>query len=459
VGSRLWPLSRSLYPKQLLALTGERTMIQDTAARVSGSQFAQPIVICNQEHRFLIAEQLREAAIRPDAIVLEPMGRNTAPAAAVAALMLADRDPDALMMLLPADHVVLRRDAFDAAVAIAADAARRGELVLFGIEARTPETGFGYIDRGEALDPSDTCHRVAQFCEKPDLATAESYVASGRHYWNSGMFLFRAATYLGELERLEPQMLAACRKAVTAGRKDLDFFRLDEASFAASPSRSIDYAVMEHTERAAVVPVDLGWSDVGSWLSLWEIGDKDQQGNVMRGDVIAHDTKNSYLRSEGPLIAAVGVEDIAVIATVDALLVTTRSASQDVKHIVEELARRGRELHVNHRRVYRPWGSYDGIDSGPGFQVKRIIVNPGAKLSLQKHAKRAEHWIVVSGVATVTCDENVFTLNANQSTFIPLGSKHRLENPGTEPLHLIEVQSGSYLGEDDIVRFEDSYGR
>jgi mannose-1-phosphate guanylyltransferase/mannose-6-phosphate isomerase len=273
------------------------------------------------------------------------------------------------------------------------------------------------------------------------------------------MFLFRAAVYLSELERLEPQMLEACRKAVAAGRKDLDFFRLDEAAFAGSPSRSIDYAVMEHTERAAVVPVDLGWSDVGSWLSLWEMGEKDTEGNVMRGDVIAHATKNSYLRSEGPLIAAVGVEDVAIIATVDALLVTTRSASQNVKIIVEELERRGRELHLSHRRVYRPWGSYDSIDSGPGFQVKRITVNPGAKLSLQKHAKRAEHWIVVSGVAKVTCDEDVFTLNANQSTFIPLGAKHRLENPGTEPLHLIEVQSGSYLGEDDIVRFEDSYGR
>ncbi len=459
VGSRLWPLSRSLYPKQLLPLAGERTMIQETAIRVSGPQFAAPLIICNQEHRFLIAEQMREAGTVPDAIVLEPAGRNTAPAAAVAALMLAERDPAALMMLLPADHVVLLRGAFEEAVAAAATAARNGELVLFGISPRAAETGFGYIERGEAMDACENCFRVAKFCEKPELATAEAYVASGRHYWNSGMFLFRAVSYLRELERLEPAMLAACRDALAASRRDLDFLRLEESAFARSPSRSIDYAVMEHTTRAAVVPVDLGWSDVGSWLSLWEIADKDVHGNVMRGDVIAHATRNSYLHSEGPLIAAVGIENVAVIATVDALLVTTQSASQDVRHIVEELQRRGRELHLSHRRVYRPWGSYDSIDSGPGFQVKRIIVNPGARLSLQKHAKRAEHWVVVTGVAKVTCDENVFTLNANESTFIPLGSKHRLENPGAEPLHLIEVQSGSYLGEDDIVRFEDSYGR
>jgi mannose-1-phosphate guanylyltransferase/mannose-6-phosphate isomerase len=459
VGSRLWPLSRSLYPKQLLPLAGERTMIQETAARVSGAQFARPIIICNQEHRFLIAEQMREATVTPDAIVLEPFGRNTAPAAAIAALMLAERDPGSLMMLLPADHVVMLQDAFEAAAATAAHAARDGALVLFGIAARTPETGFGYIARGETLAGTEQCFRVEAFCEKPDLATAESYVASGRHYWNSGMFLFRADAYLNELERLEPAMLAACREALAESRRDLDFIRLDDTAFARSPSRSIDYAVMEHTTHAAVVPVDLVWSDVGSWLSLWEIGEKDASGNVSRGDVIAHQTKNSYLRSEGPLIAAVGVEDIAIVATVDAILVTTRGASQDVKHIVEELQRQGRELHLNHRRVYRPWGSYDSIDSGPGFQVKRIVVNPGAKLSLQKHAKRAEHWIVVTGTATVTCDEKVFPLHANQSTYIPLGSKHRLENPGTEPLHLIEVQSGSYLGEDDIVRFEDSYGR
>jgi mannose-1-phosphate guanylyltransferase/mannose-6-phosphate isomerase len=459
VGSRLWPLSRSLYPKQLLALAGERTMIQDTAIRVSGPRFAKPIIICNQEHRFLIAEQMRESAIGLDAIVLEPIGRNTAPAAAIAALMLAERDPAALMMLLPADHVVLLQDAFDHAVAAAAEAAQKGELVLFGISPRTPETGFGYIERGEAMGSPGKCFRVAGFFEKPNLETANTYVASGRHYWNSGMFLFRADTYLRELERLEPAMLAACRAALAESKRDLDFIRLGDAAFAQSPSRSIDYAVMEHTAHAAVVPVDLGWSDVGSWLSLWEIAEKDTQGNVLRGDVIVHGTKNSYLRSEGPLIAAVGLEDVAIVATVDALLVTTRSSSQNVKHIVDELQRQGRELHLSHRRVYRPWGSYDSIDSGPGFQVKRIIVNPGAKLSLQKHAKRAEHWIVVTGVAKVTCDEKIFTLNANESTFIPLGAKHRLENPGTELLHLIEVQSGSYLGEDDIVRFEDSYGR
>jgi mannose-1-phosphate guanylyltransferase/mannose-6-phosphate isomerase len=459
VGSRLWPLSRSLYPKQLLALAGERTMIQETAIRVSGPHFAAPVIICNQEHRFLIAEQMRAADIAPDAIVLEPVGRNTAPAAAIAALMLAERDPAALMMLLPADHVVLLRDAFENAAAIAAEAAEGGLLVLFGISPRAPETGFGYIECGKAMPSPHNCFHAAGFFEKPDLATAEAYLATGRHYWNSGMFLFRADTYLRELERLEPAMLAACRAALAKSRRDLDFVRLDETAFGRSPSRSIDYAVMEHTAHAAVVPVDLGWSDVGSWLSLWEIAEKDADGNVMRGDVIAHATRNSYLRSEGPLVAAVGLEDVAIVATVDALLVTTRSGSQNVKHIVEELQRRGRELHLSHRRVNRPWGSYDSLDSGPGFQVKRIIVKPGASLSLQKHAKRAEHWVVVSGVAKVTCDENIFTLNANESTFIPLGAKHRLENPGSEPLHLIEVQSGSYLGEDDIVRFEDAYGR
>jgi mannose-1-phosphate guanylyltransferase/mannose-6-phosphate isomerase len=342
---------------------------------------------------------------------------------------------------------------------MAAAAAEPGLLVLFGISPRAPETGFGYIECGKAMPSPRNCFHAAGFFEKPDLATAKAYLATGRHYWNSGMFLFRADTYLRELERLEPAMLAACRAALAKSRRDLDFVRLDETAFGQSPSRSIDYAVMEHTAHAAVVPVDLGWSDVGSWLSLWEIAEKDADGNVMRGDVIAHATRNSYLRSEGPLVAAVGLEDVAIVATVDALLVTTRSGSQNVKHIVEELQRRGRELHLSHRRVSRPWGSYDSLDSGPGFQVKRIVVNPGASLSLQKHAKRAEHWVVVSGVAKVTCDENIFTLNANESTFIPLGAKHRLENPGSEPLHLIEVQSGSYLGEDDIVRFEDAYGR
>jgi mannose-1-phosphate guanylyltransferase/mannose-6-phosphate isomerase len=459
VGSRLWPLSRSHYPKQLLALAGERTLIQETALRASGGQFAKPLIICNQEHRFLIAEQMREAAIAPDTIVLEPVGRNTAPAAAIAALILIERDPRALMMLLPADHVVLLRDSFEEAVSKAAAAARDGALVLFGTDARSPETGFGYIERGPALSGTSGCYKVAGFFEKPDRATAEDYIASGRHYWNSGMFLFRADVYLEELARLEPEMLAASRAALAASRRDLDFLRLDETCFAGSPSKSIDYAVMEHTARAAVVPVDIGWSDVGSWLSLWEIGDKDGGGNVLRGDVIAHKTKNSYLRSEGPFVAAIGVEDIAVVATVDALLVTSRSAAQEVKQIVEELGRQGRELHVSHRRVWRPWGSYDSVDSGPGFQVKRITVNPGSKLSLQKHAQRAEHWVVVSGVAKVTCDDRVFTLNANESTFIPLGAKHRLENPGREPLHIIEVQSGQYLGEDDIVRFDDVYGR
>jgi len=459
VGSRLWPLSRSLYPKQLLALTGDKTMIQETAGRASGPGFAGPLVICNHEHRFLIAEQMREVGIVPAEIVLEPTGRNTAPAAAIAALLLTRGDPDATMLLMPADHVVLKPDVFRAAVQTAAKAARAGALVTFGIAPTAPETGYGYIERGPARVDAPGCFDVARFVEKPDLETANAYLKSGKYYWNSGMFVFKASSYLRELSRLEPKMLEACRAALAGSRRDMDFLRLAEEPFAACPAQSIDYAVMEHTGRAAVVPVDMGWNDIGSWLSLWESGAKDKAGNVLHGHVLAHDAANSYLRSDGPLVAAVGVEDLIVVATVDAVLVTRRSNAQDVKKLVEELDRRGLDHHKSHRRVYRPWGSYDSVDSGERFQVKRLVVNPGAKLSLQMHYKRAEHWVVVSGVARVTCGDKVFDLNENESTFIPLGSKHRLENPGSEPLHLIEVQSGSYLGEDDIVRFEDTYGR
>lgn len=459
VGARLWPLSRSLFPKQLLALAGDDSLIQDTARRATGPAFQPPVIVCNAEHRFLIAEQMRAAGISPDAIILEPLGRNTAPAAAVAALMLAEQDPNALLLLMPADHVIHDTGAFLRAVDSAHTAAAQGFLVTFGIAPRSPETGYGYIQRGDPLYENAPTFAVRRFVEKPDLATAARYIEAGGYYWNSGMFLFQAQTFLAELERLEPEMLAQCRAAIRLGKRDLDFFRLEPGAFEACKSISIDYAVMERTEKAAIVPVDMGWSDIGSWESLWEASNKDDAGNALKGDVLHYQTRNSYLRGEGPMIAAVGVEDLVVVATPDAVLVSRKDASQDVKKIVDQLERDGRELHVTHRKVYRPWGAYEGLDIGENFQVKHITVNPGAKLSLQLHHKRAEHWVVVSGMAQVTCDDKVFALHENESTFIPLGSKHRLENTGTEPLHLIEVQSGAYLGEDDIVRFEDSYGR
>jgi mannose-1-phosphate guanylyltransferase/mannose-6-phosphate isomerase len=458
-GTRLWPLSRSLFPKQLLALVGESSLIQDTMLRVKGPEFAPPLIVANIEHRFLIAEQMRQAGISPGAIVLEPVARNTAPAVAIAALMVAQKDPDGVMLLMPADHIVRNRAAFRQAVVTAEAAAAKNHLVTFGIKPDAPETGYGYIRRGAALKHLSGSFAVARFVEKPDAATAKGYVDSGDYDWNSGMFVFKAGVFLAELERLEPELLAHCRAALDQGKKDMDFFRLEALSFAQARSISIDYAVMERTDKAAVVPVDMGWSDIGSWESLWTAAPRDDQGNAIKGDVLHHDTRNSYLRSEGPLVAAVGVEDIVVVATQDAVLVSRKDASQDVKRIVEQLERSGRELHTTHRKVYRPWGAYESIDSGDKYQVKHITVNPGAKLSLQMHHKRAEHWIVVSGIAQVTCDDKVFALEANESTYIPLGAKHRLENVGAEPLHLIEVQSGSYLGEDDIVRFEDTYGR
>jgi len=458
-GSRLWPLSRSLFPKQLLALAGEQSLIQDTVLRTQGADFAPPLIVCNTEHRFLIAEQMRQAGIAPQDIVLEPVGRNTAPATAIAALILADKDPESLLLLMPADHIVRNRTAFLQAVDRAAAAARQDYLVTFGIAPDAPETGYGYIRRGPALEGLAESFAVARFVEKPDAATAAGYLASGDYSWNSGMFLFKASVFLAELERLEPELLAHCREALAKGGKDLDFFRLESTAFAKAKAISIDYAVMERTDKAVVVPVEMGWSDIGSWEALWATAERDASGNATKGDVLHHGTRNSYLRSEGPLVAAVGIEDVVVVATQDAVLVSHKSASQDVKRIVEQLEKSGRELHTTHRKVYRPWGSYESIDNGDKFQVKHITVNPGAKLSLQMHHKRAEHWIVVSGTARVTCDDKVFPLNENQSTYIPLGSKHRLENTGSEPLHLIEVQSGSYLGEDDIVRFEDTYGR
>ncbi|MDH3232231.1 MAG: mannose-1-phosphate guanylyltransferase/mannose-6-phosphate isomerase [Alphaproteobacteria bacterium] len=459
-GTRLWPLSRALHPKQLLALTGSRSLLQETVARVADpARFARPHLLCNERHRFQIAEQLREASVEGATIVLEPAARNTAPAVAAGALLLAADEPDALMLVLPSDHVIGDAKAFDAAVAVAGKAAEGGALVTFGITPNGPETGYGYIERGAALAGADGAFSVARFMEKPDADTAAAMIAKGGFFWNSGMFLFRASRYLEELAAHAPAMLKAVRSAVAKGRDENDFYRLDAAPYEASPSDSIDYAVMEKTKDAAVVPADFGWSDVGAWSTLWEIGDKDKDGNVIHGDVIAEDAARAYLRSDGPLVAAVGVEDIVVVATGDAVLVAPRDRVQDVKLVTDQLAAAGRSEHESHRVVERPWGSYQTVDAGDGFQVKRIIVKPGARLSLQKHAQRAEHWVVVRGQARVTRDDEEFDLVAGQSTDIPLGAVHRLENIGAKPLHLIEVQSGGYLGEDDIVRLDDEYGR
>ena len=458
-GTRLWPLSRQAYPKQLLPLAGEASMLQETLTRVATASFAEPILICNQDHRFIIAEQMREAGIEGGQIVLEPVGRNTAPAAAAGALIAQKTDPDALILLMASDHVIRNVDGFRAAVELAAKAAASGKLVTFGIKPDRPETGYGYIRAGAPLPGCAGCFAVERFVEKPDLKTAESYLAEGGYAWNSGMFLFSAKAYLTELRRLEPAMLAAVTEAVEKGASDLDFLRLDPKAFAGSPSQSIDYAVMEKTTLAATCPIDVGWSDVGSWAALWDIGERDPAGNVVRGDVVTFDATNSYVRSEGPLTAVIGIDHAVVVATDDCVLVAAKDRVQDVKGVVDRLKQMGRKEHAEHPTVYRPWGSYRGIGEGSRFQVKRIVVKPGASLSLQMHHHRAEHWIVVSGTGRVTKGEETFLLYENQSTFIPMGMKHRLENPGHIPLELIEVQSGGYLGEDDIVRFDDRYRR
>jgi len=453
-GTRLWPLSREAYPKQFLPLVGDVTMLQATWNRVAAIAGKAPIVVANQEHRFMAAEQLRECNVTPQALILEPIGRNTAPAIAIAALQALASGEDALLLVLPSDHVVRDDAAFHAAVGKAAVAADAGKLVTFGIVPTAPETGYGYIKAQAGAG----VHAVDRFVEKPDLATAEQYVASGEYYWNSGMFLFKASRYLQELEALQPAILAACRTALDKASRDSDFIRLDSDAFAASPNDSIDYAVMEKTADAAVVPLDAGWNDVGSWSALWDVSDKDADGNACHGDVIALDCRNSYAYGNR-LIAMVGLQDVVVVETDDAVFVGHKDRVQDVKEIVGQIKRDGRSEAAAHRKVYRPWGAYDSIDNGARFQVKRITVKPGATLSLQMHHHRAEHWIVVSGTAEVTRGDEVILLTENQSTYIPLGVTHRLKNPGKLPLELIEVQSGSYLGEDDIVRFEDQYGR
>ncbi|WP_027485755.1 mannose-1-phosphate guanylyltransferase/mannose-6-phosphate isomerase [Rhodanobacter sp. OR87] len=458
-GTRLWPVSRKNLPKQFLELAGKGTLFQQAIARTRQlPDVAVPIVVASEDHRFLAADQLLEGDIKGATIVLEPLARNTAPAIALGALQALQRDADAVLLVLPADHLIGDTAAFVEAVKQAMPLAEQGWLVTFGIRPDRPDTGFGYIRRAETVDAHG--YRVEQFVEKPDLATAESYLADGGYDWNSGMFLFKAARYLEELAAHAPAMLGAVREAYAKATTDLDFVRIDRDAFALVPDDSIDYAVMERTRRAAVIPVSCAWSDIGSWSALWLTGGKDADGNLREGDTMAVDTHNSLLRShERHLLATVGVDDLIVVTTPDATLVAHRDAAQDVKKIVERLKAAGRSEHSLHRVVYRPWGSYDSLEEGERFQVKRIVVKPGASLSLQKHHHRAEHWIVVSGTAEVTCDDKVFLLGENQSTYIPLGSKHRLRNPGKVALELIEVQSGSYLGEDDIVRYDDVYGR
>jgi mannose-1-phosphate guanylyltransferase/mannose-1-phosphate guanylyltransferase/mannose-6-phosphate isomerase len=459
-GTRLWPLSRAALPKQLLPLASDRSLLQDTVSRLADMpEMAAPLMVCNVEHRFMIAEQMRQIGSQPRAIVLEPVGRNTAPAIAVAALMLSRDDPDALMLVLPADHLIDDVAAFHDAIRTAAQAAQKGYLATFGIVAATPETGYGYIRKGAQLADSAGAYAVAAFVEKPDLATARQYVDSGDYFWNSGMFLFRASDFLDEMQALRPDILDASRAALDAATPDLDFVRLAPAEFEACPSESVDYAVMEHTRRAAVVPADMAWNDIGAWSALWDVAAKDGQGNATRGDVMLENAHNNFVRAETRMVAMLGVSDLVVVETADVVLVASRDQVQDVKKLVDRLKAEKRCEHLIHKQVYRPWGWYEGIDEGERFQVKRIMVKPGEKLSLQMHHHRAEHWIVVSGTASVTCGEAVMLLSENQSTYIPLGTSHRLENPGKIDLHMIEVQSGTYLGEDDIVRFEDVYQR
>ena len=457
-GSRLWPLSRQQFPKQFLTLLGEDSMLQTTAQRLKGIDHSPALVICNEDHRFSVAEQFRANSIQTSGIILEPVGRNTAPAIALAAMQSISNGNDPLLLVLAADHVIKDEDAFCLSVERALPFAQANKLVTFGIVPTAPETGYGYIKRGN-VQGDNTGFSVAQFVEKPNLETAQDYLSSGEYYWNSGMFLFKASVYLAELKTHRPDIYSACEQAMSATQADLDFIRIDKVAFEACPDDSIDYAVMEKTDQAVVVPMDCGWSDVGSWSALWEVSDKDEHGNACRGDVINLNTRNAYVHTTEKLVTTIGLDDVVVVETKDAILVAKQSEVQEVKNIVEQLKAEERSEWQHHREVYRPWGKYDSIDNGDRFQVKRITVKPGEKLSIQMHHHRAEHWIVVTGTAKVTNGDKELLLTENQSTYIPVGVIHALENPGKVPLELIEVQSGSYLGEDDIVRFEDRYGR
>jgi len=465
-GSRLWPLSRSMYPKQFLNIVGEQTMIQDTVTRLNNLDASSPVVICNNEHRFLVAEQFQQIN-KNGSIILEPVGRNTAPAIALAAINALElsKNEDELLLVLAADHVIQDVKAFERAVLQAEELAKVGNLVTFGIVADSPETGYGYIKRGDevfhnAQNPDQgQAFEVERFVEKPDKEKAEKYIESGEYYWNSGMFLFKASRYLEELEKYFPEILECCKASLSRAKKDLDFLRVDEESFAKCPSESIDYAVMEKTTDAVVVPLAAGWSDIGSWSAILEVSATDENGNYIKADAILEDSRNCLVHGEERLISVLGLDDVIVVDTKDSLLVADKSKVQNVKKIVESLKAAGREEWKIHREVYRPWGKYDSIDNGSRYQVKRITVNPGAKLSVQMHHHRAEHWVVVSGTASVTNGDKTFLVSENESTYIPIGQIHALENPGKVPLELIEVQTGSYLGEDDIVRLEDNYGR
>ncbi|MHA6494144.1 mannose-1-phosphate guanylyltransferase/mannose-6-phosphate isomerase [Pseudomonas borbori] len=458
-GSRLWPLSRKQYPKQFLALTGKDTLFQQTIKRLQFDGMQAPVLVCNKEHRFIVQEQLKTQQLTTQALLLEPFGRNTAPAVAIAAMKLVGEGRDDLLLILPADHVIDDQQAFQNALKVATTAAEKGEMVLFGIPASRPETGYGYIKSVADDELPEGVVRVERFVEKPDEARAREFVASGEYFWNSGMFLFRASRFLEELKVHDADIYDTCLLALERSKIEGDQITIDAATFACCPDNSIDYTVMEKTTRACVVPLNAGWNDVGSWSSIWDVHNKDENGNVIKGDVVVHDSHNCLVHGNGKLVSIIGLEDIVVVETKDAMMIAHKDRVQDVKKVVNQLDAQGRSETQNHCQVYRPWGSYDSVDMGGRFQVKRITVNPGATLSLQMHHHRAEHWIVVSGTAEVTCDDKVFLLTENQSTYIPMTAVHRLSNPGKIPLEIIEVQSGGYLGEDDIERFEDVYGR
>jgi len=465
-GSRLWPMSRELNPKQFLSLCSEQTMLQETMTRLEGiTGIAAPVVVCNEDHRFLVAQQMRDIGVAVDKIILEPIGRNTAPAICAAAEYIQGKDSDDktagddVMLILAADHVIQNKEVFHQVVESGYRVAQQGQLVTFGIVPNKAETGYGYIKRAEFFAQNENAYKVAQFVEKPDLDTARKYLDSGEYYWNSGMFMFKASSILQEIEVLSADIYTSVKSAVLKGVKDLDFCRLEVDAFTASPSDSIDYAVMEKTDKAVVIPLDADWSDVGAWSALWEVKSRDADGNVIHGDVLKYDVSNSYIHAEDRMLAVIGMDNCVIVETADAVLVADKSRSQDVKEIVNQLKNTQREEIISHQRVYRPWGSYETLEETERFKVKRIIVNPGAKLSLQMHHHRAEHWVVVKGTATITCGDKEFVMTEDQSNYIPLGTQHRLENPGVIPLEIIEIQTGSYLGEDDIVRFDDTYGR
>lgn len=457
-GTRLWPLSRSEYPKQLLSITSENSLLQETLLRFTDNKYEPPLVICNSAHRFIVAEQIRSINLNVHDIILERYGRNTAPAATIASMALSAHDENATVLLLPSDHQIRNQEAFNTAIS-SAIAAAKDYIVSFGITPTGPETGYGYIMSSDEIICAPGCFKVSHFVEKPSLEKCQKMINSGNYNWNSGIYLFKASIFLEELKIFQPKVFEACEKAYSKITRDLDFLRLDEKEFKKCPSISIDYAVMEHTKKAAVLPVDLNWSDIGSWSELWEISNKDLDGNVKSGDIVTEDTKNSYLRSNHRLVATIGLSNVVIINTEDTVLVANKDRVQDISKIVQQLDKSNRKEHITPVRQHRPWGWYQSIDSGTSFQVKRICVNPSSRLSLQRHKKRAEHWVVVSGRATVYCEGKCVNLEANESTYIPVGASHRLENTTDKPLYLIEVQSGEYLGEDDIERLDDDFAR